>query len=168
MGTALNFMKHLTEESDVEAHALRRYVSARAHGRAHPEFYRYDEAIGCWVASDETEVAGLCGEERYCQVRRPGLAWCTWLGQDIIIAADHALQAYFELQATDAHDWHRLLKEVSRNRRAALRDWRRRGREVIASLNPQAALGPVVRPPPASLATEFRQPGRGMRSLKKA
>ena len=165
MGNALNFMKHLTEESDVEAHALRRYVSARAHGRTHPEFYRYDEAIGCWVASDETEVAGLCGEERYCQVRRPSLAWCTWLGQDVIIAADHALQAYFELHATDARDWRRLLKEVTRNRRKALRNWRQQGRQAIARVNAHASPCGNCMLPPASLATEFGMPGRGPRSL---
>lgn len=154
-------------DSDGEAHALRRYVSARAHGRTHPEYSRHDESMGCWVSSNETEAAGLCDGKRFRQVRRPGLPWCVWLGQDTRIASDHALQAYFELHATEAHDWQRLFKEVTRNRRAALRDWRRQGREAIARLHQQEALGLDVRLP-SGLAAEFRKPGRGMRSLRKA
>lgn len=163
----MSFVTHEIPDIDGEAHALRRYVSARAHGRTHPEFYRHDESIDCWVASDETEAAGRCDDKAFRQVRRPGLPWCTYLGLDTRIASDHALQAFFELHAAEPHDWHRLLKKVTRNRRHALRDWRRQGREAIARLHQQAALGPDVRLP-SGLAAEFRTPGRGMRSLKKA
>lgn len=151
---------------DGEAHALRRYVSACAHGRPHAEYARYDSAVRCWVGSNETESADRCDGKQFRQVRRPSLPWCPWLGLDTSIAEDHALQAFFELHAAEPHDWHRLLKEVTRNRRRAQRDWRRQGREAIARVRAQAELGPDVRMP-SSLAAEFRVPGRGMRSLKK-
>ncbi len=148
-----------------EGHALRRYVSARAHGRTHPTHARYDREMGAWVAAEEAEARGRCDGKAFRQLRRPGLLWCTWLGQDVRIAKDHALQAFFELHATEGHHWQRLLHEVSRNRRAALRDWRRRGREIIARVTRQAEAGPDIRMP-ASLAEEFHAPGRGMRSLR--
>lgn len=162
MGAVLS----IAADIDGEAHALRRYVSARAHGRPHAGYARYDSAVRCWVASSETESVGRCDGRTFRQVRRPGLPWCPWLGLDTSIAEDHALQAFFELHAAEPHDWHRLLKEVTRNRRRALRDWRRQGREAIARVRAQAELGPDVRMP-SSLAAEFRVPGRGMRSLKK-
>lgn len=167
MGSPLNFVTHEIRDHDGEAHALRRYVSARAHGRPAPEFSRYDQAIACWVVSDESEAAGLCDGKRFRQVRRPGLPWCAWLGLDTRIAEDHALQAFFQLHASEAHDWHRLLKEVTRNRRKALRDWRRQGREAITRIRLEEALGPDVRIP-SSLTEEFRIPGKKMRSLRKA
>ncbi len=157
----------VTLVSDGEAHALRRYVVARAQGRPMAEFSRYEPAIACWIASDGTEAAGLCDGNRFRQVRRPGLPWCPWLGLDPSIAEDHALQTFFELQATDAHDWNRLLKEVTRDRRRALREWRRQGRAAVARLRAQEAFGPDVHIP-STLAEEFRTPGRGMRSLKNA
>ncbi|PRD44379.1 hypothetical protein C5748_07310 [Phyllobacterium phragmitis] len=154
-------------ENADEAHALRRYVAARAAGRTYPEYSRYDAALGCWVASDAAEARGRCDGKAFRQIRRPGLPWCAWLGQDVRIAEDHALQSFFEAYATEGHDWQRLLHEVSRNRHAALRDWRRSGREVIARVSKQAKVGPDVRLPSA-LAEEFRIAGKGMRSLKKA
>lgn len=152
-------------DTDGEAHALRRYVSTRAHGRTAPEFSRHDPALGGWVAAERAEAVGLCDGKRYRQVRRPGLPWCAWLGADIRIAEDHALRAFFELHASEAHDWQRLVKEVTRDRRRALREWRRRGREAIFRIRAQQVHGPDVRLP-SSLADEFRTPGRGMRSLK--
>jgi hypothetical protein len=149
-----------------EAHALRRYVSARAHGRTAAEYVRYDENLRCWVATTETEAAGRCDGRAFRQVRRPGLPWCQWLGQDTRIAGDHALQAYFELHAREPHDWQRLLKQVTRNRRRALRDWRARGRGILARVREQEAFGDDFALP-AVLAEEFRLPGRGMRSLRK-
>ncbi|WP_295808474.1 hypothetical protein [uncultured Nitratireductor sp.] len=151
-------------ESDGEAHALRRYVAARAHGRMAPEFARYDPALGGWVAADRAEAAGRCDGKRFMQARRPGLPWCPWLGLDTRIAEDHALQAFFELHAAESHDWQRLFKEVSRNRQKAFREWRRRGREAISRVRQEEDLGPDVKLPSA-LADEFRTPGKGMRSL---
>lgn len=163
-------MISVSHESDGEAHALRRYVSARAQGRTAPEFSRHDSALGGWVAAERAEAAGLCDGKRFRQVRRPGLPWCLWLGLDTHIAEDHALQAFFELHATDPHDWQGLFKEVTRNRRRALREWRRKGRESISRVRWDQAHGngteaEAVRLP-SPLAEEFRMPGRGMRSLK--
>ncbi|TPN65707.1 hypothetical protein [Mesorhizobium sp. B1-1-5] len=151
---------------DDMANALRRYVVARAHGRSYPEYARYNSFIACWVASDEPEAAGRCEGRRFRRVRRPGLPWCRWLGGETTISADHALQAFFELQASEAHDWNRLLKEVSRDRRRALRDWKRSGREILALLRMQETHGPDVQMS-TGLAAEFRMPGKGMRSLRK-
>ncbi|RWQ16132.1 hypothetical protein [Mesorhizobium sp.] len=152
---------------DDMANALRRYVVARAHGRPSPEYARYDPSIACWVASDEPEAAGRCDGRRFREVRRPGLPWCSWLGAETVIAEDHALQSFFELHASEPHDWNRLLKEVTRNRRRALRDWQRKGCLILARLRVQEALGTDAQMP-AALAEEFRVPGRGMRSLRKA
>jgi hypothetical protein len=148
-----------------EAHALRRYVSARAHGRTHPEFARFDALTACWVESNATEAAGRCDGRAFRQVGRPGLPWCEWLGLDTRISDDHALQAFFELRAREPHDWNRLLKDVERNRRQVLRRWRREGLAILSRVRMQQALGPDVRLP-STLAEEFRRPGRGMRSLK--
>ncbi|MBZ9705341.1 hypothetical protein LB543_01180 [Mesorhizobium sp. ESP7-2] len=160
-------MSRDSSDSDGEAHALRRYVASRAHGRPHPEFSRYDSTIACWVASDEAEAVGRCDGKRFRQVRRPGLPWCRWLGPETVIAEDHALQAFFELHASEQHDWNRLLKEVSRARHRALRDWHRRGREILHRIRIQETCDPEIQMP-AGLAEEFRMPGRGMRSLRKA
>lgn len=160
-------MNSVTHEDDIdgEAHALRRYVSARSHGRTAPEFSRYDAALGAWVASNGTEASGLCDGKRFRQDRRPRLPWCPWLGLDTRIAEDHPLQAFFALHAVESHDWTRLFKEVTRNRRKAIREWRRKGREAITRIRIQQELGPDVRLP-STIAEEFRMPGRGMRSLK--
>ncbi len=155
----------MIEQHD-EAHALRRYVRNRADGRPAHEFVRFDPATACWLESNTTEAAGRCDGKAFRQVRRPGLPWCEWLGADIRIAEDQALQAFFELRAREGHDWLRLLKEVSRNRQKALREWRREGRDTLARVRMQKALGPEVRLP-STLADEFRVPGRGMRSLRK-
>ncbi|RWC46102.1 MAG: hypothetical protein EOS55_18300 [Mesorhizobium sp.] len=150
---------------DGMANALRRYVVARAHGRTYPEYSRYDPSIACWVASDDAEAVGRCDGKRFRQVRRPGLPWCRWLGTDTALAEDHALQAFFELHASEPHDWNRLLKEVSRDRRRVLRDWQRRGREILARLRMQAAIGSDTQMT-SGLAEEFRMPGKGLRSLR--
>ncbi|TPL45327.1 hypothetical protein [Mesorhizobium sp. B2-4-6] len=150
-----------------EAHALRRYVRNRTAGRPAPEYARFDPVIQGWLESNETEAAGRCDGRAFRQVRRPGLPWCEWLGLDTRIAEDHALQAFFELRAKEGHDWLRLLKEVARNRQAALRDWRREGFGILSRLRAQEALRPDVRLH-STLADEFRMPGRGMRSLRKS
>lgn len=159
-------MSFVGYEIQDEAHALRRYVRNRAAGRLAPDYVRFDPSIACWIVSNETEAAGRCDGKHFRQVRRLGLPWCRWLGAETVIAEDHALQSFFELHASEAHDWNRLLKEVSRDPRAALRDWRHRGHEILAQLRIQEAHGPDVRMP-AALAEEFRMPGRGMRSLRK-
>ncbi|WP_296740461.1 hypothetical protein [Mesorhizobium sp.] len=150
-----------------EPHALRRYIRNRAHGRPAPEYHRFDHALGCWIESNETEADGRLDGKAFRQVRRPGLPWCQWLGRDTRIAEDHALQAYFELHAREPHDWQRLFKEVTRNRRRALRDWQREGLGLLARLRAQEALGADVLFP-SDLAEEFRPPGKGMRSLRNA
>lgn len=156
------------------ANALRRYVYARAHGRPHPEYARFEPSNACWVASDEADAHGRCDGKNFRQVRRPGMEWCRWLGPDTTIAADHELQAFFELHASEGHDWNRLLMEVSRNRRQVLRGWQRRGREAVARMRLEEARAASQAngedfeiQMPAVLAEEFRDPGRGMRSLKK-
>jgi hypothetical protein len=142
-------------------------VSARAHGRTYPEFARFDAHIQGWVESNATEAAGRCDGKAFRQVRRTGLPWCEWLGLDARIAEDHALQAFFELRAKEAHDWNRLFKEVSRNRRQVLRRWRLEGLGILSRVRAQEAAGPDVRLP-STLADEFRMRGRGMRSLIQA
>jgi len=152
-----------------EAHALRRYVRNRAHGRPAPEYARFDSFIGGWVESNETEAAGRIDGKAFRRVRRPGLPWCEWLGLDTRIADDHALQAYFQLHAKEAHDWNRLFKEVDRNRRQVLRRWRLEGLGILSRLRAQeAAEARQAVPLPSSLADEFRTRGRGMRSLVQA
>lgn len=159
---------------DEMANALRRYCYARAHGQTYPEFSHFKTEIECWVASDATDAKGQCDGRHYRQERRPGLPWCRWLGRDTIIADDHALQSFFESRATEPHDWNRLLKEVGRNRRTALRDWQRQGREILARMRVEEARAARAERGeefdihmPAILADEFKAPGRGMRSLKK-
>ncbi|PWK64641.1 hypothetical protein [Aminobacter sp. AP02] len=153
--------------------ALRRYVSARAHGRTHPEYARLTSIsaaggdLAAWVGTSEVEARGRCDGRDFYQVRRPGLPWCQWLGLDTCIAGDHALQAFFELHATEPHHWQRLLHEVSRGKGKALREWRQRGRQAITHLTRQAEIGPDVRLP-SDLADEFAVPGKGMRSLRKS
>jgi hypothetical protein len=160
----LNFVSH---EIHDEAHALRRYVRNRAHGRPAPEYHRFDHAVGCWVESNATEAAGRLDGKAFRQVRRPGLPWCDWLGLDTRIADDHALQAFFELRAKEPHDWNRLLKDVERNRRQVLRKWRLEGLGILSRLRQQEAAGQAA-PLRSSLADEFRTRGRGMRSLNEA
>lgn len=157
-------MSFVSHEIQDEAHALRRYVRNRAAGRPAPEFARFDPAIQGWVESNATEAAGRCDGKAFRQARRPGLPWCNWLGTDTRIADDHALQAFFELSVREAHDWQRLFKEVTRSRRQALRDWRRKGREIIARVRIPEALGSDVWLP-SDLAEEFRMPGKGTKSL---
>lgn len=172
----------MTSRTDIddEAHALRRYVVARAAGRTMPEYVRMDASlvsgIVAEIASDQAAVAGRCDGRNFRQVRRDGLPWCPYLGQDTRVAEDHALQAFFELHAADPHDWTRLLKEVTKDRRAALRNWRSRGREAIARIKWEQAreaaraAGEEVEAEhlPTPLVDKYRTPGRGMRSLKKA
>ncbi|MER8547951.1 MobA/MobL family protein [Mesorhizobium sp. M1169] len=136
----LNFVSH---ENQDESHALRRYVSAHAHGRTYPEFARFDPATQCWVESNATEAAGRCDGKAFRLVRRPGLPWCPWLGLDARVAEDHALQTFFELRAREPHDWQRLFKEVTCNRSQALRNWRREGLAILSRVRMQEAHGPT-------------------------
>jgi hypothetical protein len=148
---------------------LRRYVRNRATLRPAPEFARFDAHIQGWVESNETEAAGRCDGKAFRRVRRPRLPWCDWLGLDTRIADDHALQAFFQLHAREPHDWNRLLIEVGRNRRAALRKWRLEGLGILSRLRQQeAAEARQAVPLPSRLADQFRTRGKGMRSLKQA
>lgn len=170
----------MTPRTDIdgEAYALRRYVRNRAAGRTMPEYVRMDATLVSGViaeiASDQVAAAGRCDGKAFRQVRRDGLPWCPYLGTDTRIAEDHQLQAFFELHAADSHDWTRLLKEVTKDRRAALRNWRSRGREAITRIKWEQAreaaraTGEEVEAEhlPSPVAEEFRTPGRGMRSLK--
>jgi hypothetical protein len=162
----LTFERHKASDIDGEAHALRRYVAARAAGRTHHEYARADDDLGAWVASTDAEATGRCDGKRYRRIRRPGAPWCEYLGEDTSIAADAALAAFFELHAAEASDWTKLKTEVTRNRRAALQSWRRKGREIIARIRMQHAAGPDVRIR-SPLADEFAKPGTGLRSLKR-
>ncbi len=157
-------------DNDGEAHALRRYVSARAAGRTHPEFSRFDETIGAWIGCTDTEVQGLIEGRTYRQLRRSGLPWCDYLGIDSRISDDIFLEAFFELYATEPHDWTGLLKTVTKNRRQALKDWRRLGRETLTRVRMQRDVsnGVLQGRSRSKLAQEFSRPGTGMRSLKKA
>lgn len=149
-----------------EDSALRCYVRNRAACRPAAEYERFDPSIAFWIVSNATEAAGRCDGRAFRRVRRPGLPWCKWLGRDTRIADDHALQAFFELHAREEHDWNRLLKEVSRNGRKALHNWRSEGDNILSRLRAQQGAGPNVRLP-SSLADEFRIPGKGMRNLRK-
>lgn len=163
-----------------EANALRRYVSARVYGRAAPQYARADRSVlpgsVVWVECSEVDAAGRLDGKHFLRLRREGLPWCEWLGPDTRIADDHPLQAFFELHAADPHDWNILFKEVTKNRQAALRNWRSRGREAIVEIRWEQAheaaraAGEEVEETelPTSLAEQFRTPGRGMRSLKNA
>lgn len=163
-----------------EAHALRRYVRNRAAGRTMPEYVRIERDMPgsvVEIASDSVESAGRCDGRAFRQVRRDGLPWCPYLGTDTRISEDHQLQAFFELHATDPHDWTRLFKEVTRNRQAALRNWRRQGRDAIARIRwerareaARAAGEEVEKGEETYLSTplveKYRIPGKGVRSLK--
>lgn len=86
-----------------------------------------------------------------------------WAGHPNCIGP--CLADLLELRARQPHDWQRLFKEVSRDRRAALRQWRREGLAILSRVRMQETLGPDVRLP-STLAEEFQFPGKGMRSLK--
>lgn len=162
----MTFVSHKKTEHDGEAHALRRYTSARAAGREHPEWSRYDSNLSAWVGCTDAEASGQDDGRRFRRIRRPGMPWCTYLGADTTIAADTALAAYFELHASEGHDWNRLLVEVTRNRRRALKDWRQKGREILSRQRAQRQAGPGIKTRSA-LADEFAAPGAGIRSLKR-
>ncbi|MDA4807879.1 hypothetical protein NY486_18560, partial [Enterobacter hormaechei] len=71
---------------------------------------------------------------------------------------------------TEPHDWTGLLKTVTKNRRQALKDWRRLGRETLTRVRMQRDVsnGVLQGRSRSKLAQEFSRPGTGMRSLKKA
>lgn len=152
-------------EGAATAHALRRYVVARAAGRTAAEYVRLSEADGvaAWIGCTLSEAGGPVDGHLVRQVRRPGLPWCRWLGADTSIASDHELQAYFELvDEDDGHGWTRLRAEVSRDRRGCLRRWRARGREILDRIRAQREAGlDVARPP--RLADKYRISGKGLR-----
>lgn len=54
------------------------------------------------------------------------------------------MRAFFELRAREPHDWNRLFKEVSRDRRAVLRHWHLEGLGILSRLRAQEAAGPEV------------------------
>jgi hypothetical protein len=163
-----------------EANALRRYVSARVYGRPAPQYARADRSVlpgsVVWVECSEVDAAGRFDGKHFLRLRREGLPWCDWLGQDTRIADDHPLQAFFELHAADPHDWNILFKEVTRNRQAALRNWRRQGREAIVRIRWEQAreaaraAGEEAEEThlPTPLADKYRMFLPGMRSLKNA
>ncbi|TPM33559.1 hypothetical protein FJ955_02075 [Mesorhizobium sp. B2-2-2] len=157
-------MKPLIPDPDIAAgHALRRYVVARAAGRTASEYSRGDIVDGCpvWVASSHVEAAGQCDGIRFKRVRRPGRPWCKYLGLDVSIASDSALQAFFEVTEEDPHAWNALAIEVSRDRMKALRSWRSRGREVLSRI--RAARTEAGMPTLPELAIKYGERGKGMR-----
>jgi hypothetical protein len=145
------------------AHALRRYVLARAAGRTAPEYIKADivDGVEVWIASSEGEAAGLCDGRRFRQIRRTGMPWCTYLGADTVISGDHDLQAFFEIIEDDGHAWAALKTEVNRDRRKALKSWRARGREL--RLRTRAARSNADLPSLPELALKYADKGTGLR-----
>jgi hypothetical protein len=89
------------------------------------------------------------------------MAWCTYLGADTVISADHDLQAFFEIVEEDPHAWNALKSEVTRDRRKALRSWRARGREL--RLRTRAARSETDMPSLPELAVKYGEKGSGLR-----
>lgn len=147
----------MMDRDEKKAHALRRYLSARARGRPYPEKVRLvilpgdtDDGgkIGAWI-----EPSSAPADARSRQLRHPGMPWCPYLGRDMSIASDHQLQAYFATIEDDQDEWSILLRQCQKNRHKALRALQHRGYEILKRLHfqraqaAQAAQG--VRPKPA-------------------
>ena len=143
-------------------HALRRYVVARASGREHAEWARWEPEAKGWVGCTEIEAQG---HPSY-RVRTPGMPWCSFLGRDTTIAEDAELAAYFEAHVEPGFGFTPLRGQVSRRRRTCLREWKARGRELLDRAR-ELRETPDIKPN-ARLAEEFAAPGKGLRSLKKA
>lgn len=158
-----------TDQNRDEAHALRRYVVARASGREHAEWARAEPhpALGfvAWTGCTEADANGRDDGKAFRRLRRPGQPWCQYLGADTTIAEDLPLQAYFDHHGADAHDWNRLRTEVSRNRVNALRTWRQKGREILARAHAQREGIPVAATSMSAAAAVFLKPGTGTRDL---
>jgi hypothetical protein len=157
-------------ENQREAHALRRYVAARAAGRTHHEWARADHDLmpgfTAWVGCSEVDADSRDDGKTFRRLRRPGMAWCSYLGADTSIAEDVELQAYFEHHAVESHDWNLLKTEVEDGREKALRQWRSRGRAILARAHAERH-GDEVKPALNSALAAFLVRGTGRRSLKR-
>lgn len=161
----MKLLRSRHEETEVTAgHALRRYVRDRAAGRVAAEYARADrvDGIAVWIGCHASNVDRLDGKN-YRRIRIPGEPWCPVLGRDTSIAGDRELQAFFTLTEaeSDPHTWTQLYAEVTRNRLAALRRWRSRGRAILAKLHRKDA-DPAARQPSA-FASRFLVRGTGIR-----
>lgn len=168
-------MKFVTHESiekeRAQAHALRRYVAARAAGRTHPEYAKIEirDGIAVWHSCTETDAKLSGGASR--RLRQPG-PWCPYLGRDTSIQSDHDLMAYLELRVSDdeterEHDWNKLLKEVAQNRVKALRAWRVKGQEILVRQRQRQAAPVAVAVSAKTLVSEkYLKRGAGIRPLK--
>lgn len=157
-------------ENQKEAHALRRYVTARASGREHAEWARADHEIMpgfvAWVGCSEVDADGRDDGKTFCRLRRSGMPWCSYLGADTSIAEDTELQAYFEHHALEPHDWNLLKSEIEDGREKALRTWRSRGRAILARAHAERN-GDEVKPALNPALAAFLTRGTGRRSLKR-
>jgi len=151
-----------------QADALRRYVREKAAGRKAPEYvYPVNHGKGL-IALVRCEKGSQPKAQRF---RKPG-PWCETLGHDTSISSDSALMAFLEMKSTDdpkedAHEWSRLLREVSRDRVKALRTFRTKGFEIMAR---QARRQSSTALPPADakalVSPKYMKRGEGIRPLK--
>jgi hypothetical protein len=148
----------MTGMCDKEALLLRRYVIERAAGRIPAaEWVRYEPALGAWLYCDERTARTAQYRRR---LRKPDALWCPVLGNRIGIAANVALQAFFE--TIEADGWPRLAAAVRVRPSDCLRRWRESGRRIIAAM---AANPSGDRPPPGRLVGWPTRRGTGLRSL---
>lgn len=167
------FVTHKSDHTSekAQANALRRYVREKAAGRKAPEYVyplKHAGGIVALVRCGEHENEDKIIPQRF---RRPG-PWCETLGHDTTISSDSALMAFLEMKASDdpkegAHEWSRLLREVSRDRVKALRAFRNKGFEILAR---QARRQSSTALPPADakalVSAKYRKKGEGVRPLK--
>lgn len=166
------FVTHKIDHNDerAQANALRRYVREKAAGRKAPEYvYPVHHGKGL-IALVRCEKASQPKAQRF---RQPG-PWCDILGSDTSIADDQTLMAFLEMKASDdpkedAHEWSRLLHEVSRDRVEALRTFRNKGFEILQR---QARRQCSTALPPADakalVSAKYKKRGEGVRPLKLA
>lgn len=129
---------------------LRRYIVARAAGRLMPEWSYFIPQIvpglSAWVRADDRTAKRA---EHWRRIRRSGAPWCLWLGNQLAIAEDTALQAFFLTVPEGA--WGRMETAIRRSPLRCLRDWRANGHRLIEALQDDSDLphthGPLSRWP---------------------
>jgi hypothetical protein len=149
----------MTMASSPEAWLFRRYVLGRAAGRVpRREFARYDFDLNAWIRCDETTARESAHWRR---LRKPAQPWCEVLGQQASIAADDALQAYFE--TVDPEGWSSLGRAVRQNSSRCFRAWSASGNRILDALSGTAVVSNVLAK--GSLSGWPSSRGNGPRSL---
>lgn len=165
-----NSTDHMSERA--QANSLRHYVREKSRGRRAPKYVYHATHtkgligyVGC--AREEPPEKKII-PQRY---RRPG-PWCEVLGHDTSIADDQILMAYLAMQSEDdpkdeAHEWNRMLHEVTRDRIKALRAYRNKGLEILQrQARRQSSASLPAADAKALVSSKYAKRGDGIRPLK--